>query len=223
MYFRVPFETCITTPLYAIYCHNFNHDPHVFPLFILFAFAFMYFRVSFDLPIIECDNNDDPHPMFENTSTSHKGGYGMGMSGSAMGDSILLSSISQPDGDIESTHRNNWLQQQQQWLRTHTTTGTLDQHDINNDGNYPYPLNRRMRAMLDSLNKNKYLDGESNIHKDRELEQHPETEAQFDRLAGTLLLFVLLFSSSIFLLYLLSFLSTLVFCSVDGRMYSMTF
>ena len=195
----------------------FNHNPLVF--------SFISFRVSFDLPIIEADNNDDPHPMFENTSHSHnhKGGYGMGMSGSAMGDSILLSSISQPDGDIESTHRNNWLQQQQRLRPSHPTTGTLDQHDINNDGNYPYPLNRRMRAMLDSLNKNKYLDGESNIHKDRELEQHPETEAQFDRLAGTLLLFVLLFSSSIFLLYLLSFLSTLVFCSVDGRMYSMTF
>ena len=113
--------------------------------------------------------------MFENTSNLGNKGYGM--SGSAMGESVLISnlSISQPDDDIESMNGKAMIQQLQR---------TLGGNDVGDGSCHPYPLNRRMRFMLNSLNEHRQMYAESSVLKDRELEGHPGTDALFDRLAG---------------------------------------
>ena len=148
---------------------------------------------------MEEGDHDDVH-MFETTSNK-----GYGMSGSAMGESFLMSSISQPDG--ESTHGKGWLQQ---WTNRDGGDGQMDH------GVYPYPLNRHMRIMLDSLRKDQHLHAESSLRKDRELEEHPDTDAMFDRLTGT---FHSVFLSSIKIICSSLIISSFVYSSPPPQLF----
>ena len=97
---------------------------------------------------------DDPHILGSTNMASNNADRGYGRAGSAMGESVKVSSISQPEDDD------------------------------NDDVESRHPLKRRMKLMLDSLKESKRLSAENSIRKDLELEQHPNTDAMFDRLAG---------------------------------------
>ena len=141
--------------------------------------------------LFERTNNTNNHIM---RSTSHTD-KGYEMSGSAMGDSVLVSSLSQPDDDIESSNGKKasfWLQQ---FLMQRSTSGNSNSevdihHDDGDDGDDSpdsdsYSLNQRMRIMQESLKTNKRLhEAEHSLRQEREFGQDPEIEAQYDRLAG---------------------------------------
>ena len=148
------------------------------------------------------EEDSDNNSLFERTNNTNKHitrstnhtDKGYGLSGSAMGDSVLVSSLSQPDDDIESSNGKKaslWLQQ---FLLQRSTSGNSNSEvdinhdnddDDNGDDSDSYSLNRRMRVMQESLKKNKRLhEAEHSLRKDREFGQDPEIEAQYDRLAG---------------------------------------
>ena len=124
---------------------------------MLLLFPYCLIRVSFDVPIMEEDS--DNNSLVDRTSNTNNHitrlsnnhtDKGYGMSGSAMGDSVLVSSLSQPDDDIEPSNRKKsslWLQQ---FLKTNKSL-----HET-----------------------------EHSLRKDREFGQDPAIEAQYDRLAG---------------------------------------